>query len=194
LAQFTLAPTQTHWSLVKHLLWFLQGHSDIWCAFLQEFFGKWTNKDYTSSLVLKKSTSGYVITFFGNPVLWMTKKQPVVAQSTTEAEFIAINKCAQQLCWISNLIISLLIKIDISIIFNNNSSAVIITKEPKLNPNTKHIKICFQYIRQLMGDKVTKFKQVLTVDMIADVFTKPLGKIKLAITYKQLIHSTNVHV
>ncbi|PLW46062.1 hypothetical protein PCANC_11561 [Puccinia coronata f. sp. avenae] len=45
----------------------------------------------------KKSMSGYVICFYGNPISWTTKKQPVVAQSTTKAEFIAINKCAKQL-------------------------------------------------------------------------------------------------
>ena len=46
----------------------------------------WADADYAKSLVTKKSTSGYVITMYGNPVCWLTKKQLVVAQSTTEAE------------------------------------------------------------------------------------------------------------
>jgi hypothetical protein len=86
----------------------------------------------------------------------------------------------------SNLITALLIRIDVPIIFNDNSGAVIISKEPKLNPNTKHIEIRFQYIRQLMIGKVMKIKQVLNVDMIADVLTKSLGKIKLADACKHL--------
>jgi hypothetical protein len=143
--------------------------------------------------VSKKSTSGYVITLFSNPISWTTKKQSVVAQSTTKAEFIAINKCAKQLRWMSNLITSLSIKINFPIIFNNNSGAVVISKEPKLNPNTKHIEIWFQYILQLMMNKVMKIEQVSTVDMIADVLTKPLGKIKLVGAYKQL-HLINVRV
>jgi hypothetical protein len=57
-----------------------------------------------------------VITLFGNLISWTTKKQSVVAQSTTEAEFIAINKCAKQLCWMSNLITLLNIKINMPII------------------------------------------------------------------------------
>jgi hypothetical protein len=184
-------------ALVKHLLCYLCGTTSLGIHFTSGSKSNalcgWTNADYAGSLVLKKSTSGYVITLFSNPVSWTTKKQSVVAQLTTEAEFIAINKCAKQLRWMSNLIMSLSIKIDVPIIFNDNSGAVIISKEPKLNPNMQHIEIRFQYIRQLMIGKVMKIKQVSTVDMIADVLTKSLGKIKLADACKHL-HLVDVRV
>jgi hypothetical protein len=93
----------------------------------------------------------------------------------------------------SNLITSLAVKIDIPIIFNDNSGVVVISKEPKLNPNTKHIEVRFQYIQQLINGKVMKIEQVLTVDMIADILTKSLGKIKLADACKKL-HLINVRV
>jgi hypothetical protein len=48
-------------------------------------------------------------------------------------------------------------------------------------------------IRQLIDGKVMKIEQVSTIDMIADVLTKPFGKIKLAEAYKQL-HLVNVRV
>jgi hypothetical protein len=153
----------------------------------------WADADYAGSLVSKKLNSGYVITLFSNPISWTTKTQSVIAQLTTEAEFIAINKCSKQLRWMSNLITSLSIKIDVPVIYNNNSGAVVISKEPKLNPNTKHIEICFHYIRQLIKGKVMKIEQVSTVDMIADVLTKSLGKIKLSKSCKQL-HLVNVRV
>jgi hypothetical protein len=38
-----------------------------------------------------------------------------------------------------------------------------------------------------------KIEQVCTIDMIANILTKSLGKIKLAAAYKQL-HLTNVRV
>jgi hypothetical protein len=120
----------------------------------------WMDADYGSSQVTKQSTSGYVITFCANPISWTTKKQSFVAQSTMEAEFMAINKCTKQLCWMSNLLTLLAINIEILIIFNNNLGAVVISKEPKLNPNIKHIKIRFQNIWKLMNNKVMKIKQV----------------------------------
>ena len=153
----------------------------------------WADADYGTSLVSKKSMSGYVICFHNNPISLTTKKHPVVAQSTTKAEFIAINKCAKQLCCMSNLITLLKIKIKVPIIYNNNAGAVIITKDAQLNPNTKHIKMWFQYICQLVAMKVMKIWQVWTVDMIAVVLTKPLGKLNLLKSFKQL-HLINVRV
>jgi hypothetical protein len=127
LAQFVSCPTQAHWSLVKHLMQYLRGTLFLGIHFVSSremLLCGWTDADYGSSQMTKQSTTGYVITFCANPVSWTTKKQLVVTQSTTKAEFIAINKCAKQLCWMSNLITSLSIKIEIPIIFNNNSGAV----------------------------------------------------------------------
>ena len=147
LAQFALCPTQADWSLFKHLMQYLRGTSTLGIQFMISsnmlLFG-WTDADYGSSQVTKQSISSYVITFCANPISWTTKKHSVVAQSTAEAEFIAIKKCAKQLCWMLNLITLWAINIEIPIVFNDNLGALVISKEPKLNPNTKHIKIRFQ--------------------------------------------------
>ncbi|MBW0556583.1 hypothetical protein O181_096298 [Austropuccinia psidii MF-1] len=64
----------------------------------------WAYADYGNSVLTKKSKSGFVVTLHGNPISWCTKKQPIVAQSTTKAEFVAINKCEKQLRWLSMLL------------------------------------------------------------------------------------------
>jgi hypothetical protein len=102
LSQFTANPTVAQWGVVKHLLRYLRGTIYIGIHYYKphstaEDLCGWADADYATSLLTKKSTSGYVITLFGNPICWSTKKQPVVAQSTTEAEFVAINRCAKQL-------------------------------------------------------------------------------------------------
>jgi hypothetical protein len=116
LAQFTSSPTEAHWSAVKHLLRYLKGTPTFGIHYTrtsdpEEGLCGWADADYASSLVSKKSTSGYVISLYGNPICWSTKKQPVVAQSTTKAEFVAMNRCAKQLRWLTNLILNLKIKI-----------------------------------------------------------------------------------
>lgn len=191
LAQFTSNPNEAHWSSVKHLLRYLKGTMTMGIHYIQssnlsEDLVGWADADYATSLVTKKSTSGYVITLFGNPVCWSAKKQPVVAQSTTEAEFVAINRCAKQLRWLTNLILNLHIKIKPPTLKNDNSGAVIISKEAQLNENTKHIEIRFQYVLELVLKKQLIVQQVSTNDMIADGLTKPLGFIKLAISRQQL--------
>ncbi|KAH9468237.1 hypothetical protein Pst134EA_033418 [Puccinia striiformis f. sp. tritici] len=191
LAQFTSNPNEAHWSAVKHLLRYLRGTSTMGIHYTHssdpdEGLCGWADADYATSLVTKKSTSGYVITMYGNPICWSTKKQPVVAQSTTEAEFVAINRCAKQLRWLTNLVLSLHIKIKAPIMKNDNSGAVIISKEAQLNENTKHIEVRFQYVLELVAKKQITVVQVSTHQMIADGLTKPLGWIKLEASRAQL--------
>jgi hypothetical protein len=116
----------------------------------------------------------------------LTKKQPVIAQSTTKAEFVAINQCAKQLCWLTNLILNLNIRIKASVMKNDNSGAIIISKEAKLNENTKHIEVQFQYVLELVTKKQLMMQQVSTSEMIADGLTKPLGYLKLEKSILQL--------
>jgi hypothetical protein len=146
----------------------------------------WADADYATSLVTKKSMLGYVITMYGNPICWSTKKQPVVAQSTTEAEFVAINRCAKQLRWLTNLVLNLHVKIKAPVMKNDNSGAVTISKEAQLNENTKHIEVRFQYVLELVSKRQLTIQQVSTHDMIADGLTKPLGFIKLESSRAQL--------
>ena len=47
-----------------------------------------------------KSTSGYVFTFSGAAVSWKSSKQMVIAISTMEYEFIALDKCGEEAEWL----------------------------------------------------------------------------------------------
>jgi hypothetical protein len=69
--------------------------------------------DYAMSSRDKKSTTGYVVKFQGNIICWKSKKQTVVAQSTTEAEFIVINVCDKQIWWMNNFLIDMKIPVGI---------------------------------------------------------------------------------
>ncbi len=46
--------------------------------------------DYAGNVDGRRSTSGYVFMMAGGPVSWSSKLQSVVAQSTTESEYIAL--------------------------------------------------------------------------------------------------------
>ncbi|MBW0519848.1 hypothetical protein O181_059563 [Austropuccinia psidii MF-1] len=73
LSQFVNQPTMAHWSLVKHLLQYLKGTRGLGLHYTKsqnqdgELMG-WADSHYATSLVTKKSQSGYLIMFFGNPI------------------------------------------------------------------------------------------------------------------------------
>ncbi|MBW0514989.1 hypothetical protein O181_054704 [Austropuccinia psidii MF-1] len=97
-----------------------------------------------------------------------------------------MNICTKQLRWITYLLQELNQKLTPPIIYNDNSGAVIISSQASLNPNTKHIEIQYQYVRDLVLKKLLTIRQVGTNSMIADALTKPLGIQKVADICKKL--------
>lgn len=116
-----------------------------------ELLAGWADADYANCTDTRKSTTGFVSTLYGNPVNWVTKQQSVIAQSTTKAKFIAMNHCAKQIRWILSLIISLGVGIPKPVICSDNAGTNFISKEAQLNPNSKHIEVRYQYLRDLVS-------------------------------------------
>ena len=52
--------------------------------------------DWAGDLDQRRSTSGYVFNLFGGAVSWMSKKQSVVALSTTDAEYMAATHASKE--------------------------------------------------------------------------------------------------
>ena len=52
----------------------------------------------------RRSTTGFVGMLNGGPVCWKSQKQPIVAQSSCEAEFIAACKGANEVCFLRDLL------------------------------------------------------------------------------------------
>ncbi|MBW0477039.1 hypothetical protein O181_016754 [Austropuccinia psidii MF-1] len=192
LSKYSIRPNAKHWTAVKHLLQYLKSTITMTLYYSKKtnepdkILAGWADADYANSKQDRKSITGYVTTVFGNPISWVTKKQSVVAQSTTEAEFIAMNICVKQLRWMSYLLNDLGINSSKPTLYNDNSGALTISKQATLNDNTKHIEVRYQYLRELVLKKKLDIVQVSSEDMIADVLTKPLGVQKLLAVYQQL--------
>ncbi|GKB19732.1 putative ribonuclease H-like domain-containing protein [Tanacetum coccineum] len=61
-----------------------------------------SDSDYTGATLDRKSTTGGC-QFFGKRLIsWQCKKQTIVANSTTEAEYVAAANCCGQVLWIQN--------------------------------------------------------------------------------------------
>ena len=53
-----------------------------------------------------------------------------------------------------------------------------VVKNPVFHDKSKHIKIKYHYIRDMVQRGVVKLQYVVTEEQIADVLTKPLEKVK----------------
>ena len=59
--------------------------------------------DWAGDLDHRRSTSGYVFNLFGGAISWMSKRQAVVALSTTEAEYMAATHASKEAVWLQRL-------------------------------------------------------------------------------------------
>src|ERR1051325_10304069 len=84
----------------------------------------------------------------GGPISWSSKKQPIVALSTCEAEYIAGVVAACQVVWLLNLLEDLKIMIEKPLkLLIDNKSAINLAKNPILHGKNKHIETKYHFLR-----------------------------------------------
>ena len=85
----------------------------------------YTDSDYTGDKEEYKSTIGYIFFLANGPISYSSKLQPITAQSTTEAEYIALSKAAKEATYIKALITELsFYKQDNIPLYSDNSGAI----------------------------------------------------------------------
>ena len=56
----------------------------------------YVDSEWAGDVDRRRSTSAYVFTLFGGAISWMSKRQVVVALSTTEAEYMAATHACKE--------------------------------------------------------------------------------------------------
>jgi hypothetical protein len=59
-------------------------------------------------------------------------------------------------------------------IFSNNQDYIVLARDPVAYSQTKHINVCYYYIRELVAFNKVTIKYILTKKIIANILTKPL--------------------
>lgn len=112
-------------------------------------------------------------------ISWSSKKQEVVALSTSEAEYIAATSAACQVVWLRRLVADFNQKpVGATEIFCDNRSTIAMTKKPAFHSRTKHIDVRYHYIRSLVFTGEIILKSCDTNEQAADIFTKSLSQAK----------------
>eukprot|EP00253_Pinus_taeda_P005839 PITA_05839 len=133
--------------------------------------------DWTGSVDDRKSTSGYVFHMSSRAISWASKKQPIVALSTAEAEYVAATAAACQAFWMRRMLRSLgQEQAKGTVIYCDNSSAIALSKNSVFHKRTKHIDTRFHYIRELVNNGEIVLVHCKTQEQVADILTKPLGQ------------------
>ena len=121
-----------------------------------------------------KSTSGLLVKVYGNPVFWRSKRQPVTAGDTTEAELIAMSSTANELMWNKKLLVDLHLFPEKPVLWGDNKSANILANNPISSDRSRHIRVRHLRVQEFVEDDEIRVEWVGTKEQLADVFTKVL--------------------
>ena len=64
-------------------------------------------------------------------------------------------------------------------LFSDNQGAIDLTENGQYHARTKHIDICYHFIREAVANEVLIMIHCPSEDMPADIFTKPLTRVKI---------------
>ena len=133
-----------------------------------------SDSDWIGS-VNDRSTSGNVFTLGSGAISWSSKKQAIMALSSSEAENMAAASSACQALWLRRLLEDLCQPQKRGTnIMCDNQAAIAMTKNPIFHGRTKHIDIRHHFIRDLVAKGLMELKYCNTHEQVANIFTKSL--------------------
>jgi hypothetical protein len=111
--------------------------------------------------------------------------QPLIALSTTEAEYIALSSALREVIAVMNLINELRSKgfhlhratpKVVCRVFEDNKSCIEIATNHRTRPRTKHLSVRLHHFRSHVVRKTITIEHISTTEQLADMFTKPLAR------------------
>jgi hypothetical protein len=183
-SRFQSNPGESHWMAVKSILKYLRRTKDQFLIYGGEeelsVIG-YTDASFQTDKDDFRSQSGYVFCLNGGAVSWKSSKQDTVADSTTEAEYIAACSAAKEAVWIKKFITELGVVPSIVnpiTLYCDNTGAIAQAKEPRSHQRSKHILRRFHLIREIVDRGDVKICKIPTEENVSDPLTKPLAQQK----------------
>lgn len=176
-SRYMANPGKEHWKAVQWIFRYLRGTFNVCLKFGRtgEGLAGYVDSDFASSdLDKRRSLTGYVFTVGGCAVSWRATLQPVVAQSTTEAEYMAITEACKESVWLKGLYAELCGDNSCINLFCDSQSAIYLTKDQMFHERTKHIDVKYHYVRDIVEQGKLKVCKISTHDNPADMLTKPV--------------------
>ena len=183
LSQHLAKPKVAHYAIAKQTLRYLKGTKSKTLKFVKtetlDIVG-YSDSDWANDKTDRRSVSGMVFSLGETFISWRSKKQPIVALSTCEAEYIALSFSIQEAKFLQQLLADITCcepkPVQISV---DNQSAIALSKNPVNHQRSKHIDVKFHYIRQEISNGNVIVEYIPTEFNKADAFTKPLSASRL---------------
>ncbi|GKD85740.1 hypothetical protein Tco_1356894, partial [Tanacetum coccineum] len=174
-ARFQVTPKVSHLHAVKRIFRYLKGQPKLglWYPKDSPFdLEAYINSDYAGASLDRKSITGGCQFLRSRLISWQCKKQTIVTNSTSEAEYVdPANYCGQVL-WIQNQMLDYGYNFMNTKIFIDNKCTICIVKNRMFHSKTKHIEIIHHFIKDSNEKKLIQMIKIHTDQNVADLLTK----------------------
>lgn len=178
LSQFLSKPTMCHFKAVQRVLHYLKGTPGQGLFFARssslEIHG-YSDSDWAGCPDSKRSISGYCFFLGDSLISWRSKKQMIVARSSSEAEYRALASATCELQWLCFLLADLGITLTKQpVLYCDNQSALHIAANPVFHERTKHLENDCHVVRDKVSAGLMRLLPLSSKHQVAELFTKAL--------------------
>ena len=183
-SKYVEAPSPDHVAAVKRILRYVRGTSDyalhLGSSETPPRLYGYCDADWASCPDDRVSISGYVFYLGDGAISWSSKKQPSVAVSTTEAEYMAMSHACREVIWLRRLAAGMRVRMEEggTLLKVDSKSAIQLAKNQTYHGRTKHIEVHHHLVREKVERGVLVVEYCPTEEQVADVLTKGLSKEK----------------
>ncbi|XP_071905928.1 uncharacterized protein [Coffea arabica] len=181
LSRYTHNPNREHWFALVRLMKYLRGTMNfgiLYSGFPTVLEG-YSDANWISDSNDTKSTSGYVFTLGGGSIAWKSARQTIIARSTMESEFVALELTGTEAEWLRNFLANIPSTKDLlppMSIHCDCQAAIAIAKNKSYNCKSRHMKLRHDVVKQLLRDEIISIDFVKSELNLADPLTKPVGR------------------
>lgn len=90
LSQFMYCPEQSHWHAIKRLLRYIRTNNTYGLHITTSSGSRlhaYSDSDWADNIIYRRSTTGYIVYYDHTPINWSSRKQKIVARSSTEVKY-----------------------------------------------------------------------------------------------------------
>ncbi|GJW06383.1 putative ribonuclease H-like domain-containing protein [Tanacetum coccineum] len=174
-SRFQVQPKASHMHAVKRIFRYLKGQPTLGLWYPKDSpmdLIAYSDSDYAGASLDRKSTIGGCQFLGYRLISWQCKKQTIVANSTTKAEYITASNYCGQVLWLQNQLLDYGYNFIKKKIHVDNESAICVVKNPVYHSNTKHVEIMHHFIRDSYEKTLIEMVKIHTDYNVADLLTK----------------------
>ncbi|KAJ9506997.1 hypothetical protein QJQ45_007064 [Haematococcus lacustris] len=137
--------------------------------------------DFAGDLNTRRNTTGFVFTVNGGAMSRSSRRQPIVAVTTTEAEYVSASAAAKEALWLRVLLADFSMgssTVEPVTIMCDDEAAITLIKHPIASVRSKDIDVLHHFVREHAAGGELVFKYLASGANVANAMTKALPGVK----------------